>query len=671
MRGETPGKFLLFSFCFSSLLAAQATAVDLTRLSLEELMNVEVSLASRKPEQLGATAAAVAVISAEDLRRSGARSIPEALRLVPGMQVARIDANKWAVTARGFAGLFANKLLVLVDDRSVYTPLFSGVFWEAQDVILEDVERIEVIRGPGGTLWGTNAVNGIINVVTKKTADTQGGLMQLGGGTAERRFGAVRYGGRLAEGIYYRGYAKFFERDSSPGAASHKPQDGWHVTRAGGRLDYRLSTRDALTAQGDFYTGQVGQSLELVTSLTPPQPEIVHADAVIEGFSFIGRWERTLNENTDLALKLYHDRSERADVVLHGAIDNTDVDFQHRFRLRRRLEIIWGLGYRSTRDDFAGTFTMSLIPASRRTHLFSGFAHGDIFLLPERLRLSLGSKIERNSYTGFELQPNVRLWWSPVPEHVFWGALSRAARIPSRGESDLRGIARAMPPDALFPGSPVALVALLGNRHYGSEKLVAAELGYRTLRGEITLDLTAFYHLYDQLRTNELGLPVREQTPSPPHLLVPLQVDNKARGIICGWEWAANWQRWQRWHLRAVYSYLQMDLELEEESRDEVTKSFAGEIPHHQFSLRSHLELYAGLELDVIGRFVDDLASMDIPRYLTGDLRLGWRSDERLELSLVGRNLLDSPHREFVSTSSGALPTAVEASVHALLTWKY
>jgi len=650
---------------------AQAADLDLTRLSLEELMEIEVTLVSRKPEKLTATPAAAAVITAEDLRRSGVRSLPEALRLAPGMQVARVDANKWVVTARGFAGVFANKLLVLIDGRSVYTPLFSGVFWEVQDVVLEDVERIEVIRGPGGTLWGANAVNGIVNIATKSAVDTQGSLVQVGGGTAERSFGTVRYGGRLGEEVYYRAYGTFFRRARSSGATPLCPRDDWHGIRGGGRVDWRPSSRDALNLLADIYTGEVGQTLTIAASMPPPYAEIVHARASIDGFALVGRWERALGDRADLALQVYHDRAERAEPILHGVIANADVDFQHRFRWNSRMELAWGLGYRLTRDEFTGSFTMSLDPARRSVHLFSGFFHGDFALVPERLRLSLGSKIEHNAYTGLELQPNARLWWSPATPHALWGALSRAVRTPSRSERDFRGITQILPPDSLFSGSPVALVALLGDRQYDSEDLVALEMGYRTQLGDIALDLTGFCHLYDQVRTRELGLPVPEEQPSPPHLLVPVQVANKASAWTYGWEGVLNWQRWRRWRLRFTYSYLRMRLEADENSSDTALETFDEEVPRHQVSLCSRLDLSSGLELDVTGRYVDELPTQAIPGYLTVDLRLGWRPGARWGLSLVGRNLLDSPHREFISTSSATPPTEVEPSAHAVLTWKY
>ena len=323
---------------------------ELTALSLEELMNVEVTLASRKEEKLFETAAAVWVITQEDLRRSGVTSIAEALRLVPGMQVGRIDANKWAVSARGFADRFAQKLLVLIDGRSVYNPLFSGVYWEVQDLVLEDVAQIEVIRGPGATLWGANAVNGIINIITRSARDTQGGLVTLGTGTEERGFGGVRYGGRLGEHGRYRVYAKGFARDGFVDAAGGPGNDDWQMGRGGFRGDWRLGAVSELTVQGDLFSGDAGQILRFPT-LEPPFGRLVKDDTEVSGGNLLGRWQRSLGERGDLKLQLYGDWFARTDSLGDWEYEIYDADFQHRFAWGVRQEIVWGAGYRFSRDD--------------------------------------------------------------------------------------------------------------------------------------------------------------------------------------------------------------------------------------------------------------------------------------------------------------------------------
>jgi len=324
--GKTLSILLLLLGSTAVGLAEEGT-VDLTELSLEELMNIEVTTVSKKEQTLFESPAAVYVISPEDLRRSGARNIPDALRTVPGMQVAQINANKWSVTARGFANLFSNKLLVLIDGRSVYSPLFSGVFWETQDVVLEDVKRIEVVRGPGGTLWGANAVNGIVNIITQKARDTQGGLVQVGSGTEERGFGTVRYGGRLGEQAYFRVYGKYFTRDAFADSAGQQGADDWRVLRTGGRIDWAFSAKNMLTLQGDAYDGEIGQPLSITTSLSPPYVKTILSDIRVSGGSVLGRWERNISDRSDLALQLYYDRSARKEPVLPIL---TEFDFTER-----------------------------------------------------------------------------------------------------------------------------------------------------------------------------------------------------------------------------------------------------------------------------------------------------------------------------------------------------
>ena len=651
---------------------SEEVTVDLVKMSLEELMNIDITTVSKKEEKLFESPAAVYVITPEDLRGSGARNIPDALRTVPGMQVVKINANKWSATTRGFANLFANKLLVLIDGRSVYSPLFSGVFWDTQDLVLEDVEQVEVVRGPGGALWGANAVNGIINIITKKARDTQGGWAQMGGGTEERGFATVRYGGRLGEQAYYRVYGKYFTRDASVDSAGQPGEDDWRVLRTGGRIDWELSAQNSLILQGNVYDGEIGQPLSITTSLSPPYVQTIFADSHVSGGSVLGRWERTVSDRSGLALQLYYDRSARNEYVLQSVVHNTDIDFQHRFRPIQRQEIVWGLGYRFTTDDLDGSFSMSFDPPSRHVHLFSGFVQDDISLARERLRLTLGSKFEHNSYTGLEWQPNVRFWWSPVSRNAFWGAVSRAVRTPSRGENAVRASAWVLPPDSLFAGAPLTLVRFMGDRDVVSETVLAFDLGYRTrLRDGFSLDLAAFYNRYGSLFTNELDLQSFEILSPPSHLVVPIRIDNKAKGKTYGVELAADWQVRDTWRLRTAYTYFQMDLEVAEDSFDTVTETFAGENPIHQLSVRSYQDLSAILRLDVTGRYVDDLPRLDIGHYLTFDIHLGWHPSNGLELSLVGQNLLDSPHPEFTALPFGVLPSEVQAGIYSALAWRF
>jgi iron complex outermembrane receptor protein len=421
----------------TSMSLATDLQFDLTQLSLEELMHVEITTVAKKEQPLFESPAAVYVITREDIRRAGFTSISEALRLAPGLQVARLDANKWAITARGFNGRFANKLLVLIDGRIVYTPLFSGVFWEVQDLLLEDVERIEVIRGPGATLWGANAVNGVINIITRGARDTQGGLVRTGTGSEERGFGALRYGGALSPEAHYRIYAKYFKRDAFVDAAGAKTADDWDIVRGGFRLDWEPPHPGSLTLIGDMYGGTLGQTLEEIASPQPPYIQSFDFDTEVAGASLLGRWKHRTAAGADLTLGLFLDRSERQDVVFDEVRHTLDMDFQQHFAPSLRQDVVWGLGYRLTSDRLDSTF-LFIDPPERKVQIFSAFVQDEIALAQNRLRLTLGSKLEHNDFTGIEIQPNVRLLWMPSKQHATWAAApalatARRLHLPAHG----------------------------------------------------------------------------------------------------------------------------------------------------------------------------------------------------------------------------------------------
>ncbi len=646
---------------------------DLTQLSLEELMNIEVTSVAKKPQRLAAAAAAIFVITHEDIRRSGATSLPEALRMVPGLQVARIDANKWAITARGFNGRFANKLLVLIDGRSVYTPSFSGVYWEVQDTLLEDVERIEVIRGPGATLWGANAVNGIINIMTKHAQDTQGGLITAGGGTEERGFGGVRYGTTLGEDAHVRLYVKYFNRDDFVDTSGNNTDDAWHMLRGGFRLDWQVLDRHALTVQGDLYGGDASQNLTLPT-LTPPFVMLIDDDIDLLGGNVLTRWQHTVAASSELTLQLYYDRTEREEkAIFRETRDTIDLDFQHRFALGQRQEIVWGLGYRYTHDHISESFFLAIDPDSRGDNLFSAFVQDEITLVPDRLRLTLGSKFEHNDHTGFEFQPNARFLWTPHARHAVWAAVSRAVRTPSRAEDDVRFNFAVLPPNTPLrnPSALPAVVTVEGNRDFDSEVMLAYELGYRVRPLErLSLDIAAFFTDYDNLRTGEPGSPVFSTSPLPPHLVLPNVLQNRMHGESHGVEVAVDWRPMDWWRLHLAYTYLQLHLRIDRDSQNPTAEEAAGQSPHHQVSFRSAMSLPWDLEFDVWLRYIDELPTLDVDRYVTLDLRLAWKPVKRLELALVGQNLLEGRHLEF-RQELFPVPTAVQRSVYGKITWQF
>jgi iron complex outermembrane receptor protein len=645
--------------------AADREDPDLTDLTLEELMNIDITSVSKKSEKMCNAAAAVFVITREDLRRMGVTSIPEALRMAPGIQVAQIDANKWAVSARGFNDWFANKLLVMIDGRSVYTPLWSGVLWECQNIPIEDVERIEIIRGPGATMWGANAVNGVINIITRHTLKTQGGQLSLGGGSEQRGYGTLHYSGTLSEETSYRLFTRYHNQDSYVHPDGARATDDWNVLLGGFRLDWTPSTENKLTLQGDYQELDAGGSYDLITSFTPPHHEQLNSRAKDSGWNILGRWEHFFSSESDATVQLYFDRTVAGDVMYGETRSTFDLEMHHRRGLGARHEFMWGVGYRGMMDEARASFSISMNPTTITSHLFNLFIQDDIKIVADRLKMTIGSKFEKDDYSDFEILPNLRLLWTPSPRQTIWTAASRAVRTPSRSERDIRIIQEIFPPDGLYPGAPMTAVAITGSRRFKTEGLLAFELGYRHHpTSRLFLDIATFYNLYDNLRTIEPRDPFLETSPSPPHLVLPLIAANLMKGETYGAEIVADIQASQAWRLRGTYSYLYINLKLDETSGDTEAKNIEGENPRHQYGLQSMVDLPGNLEMDLGVRFVDELPAINIAGYTELDARLGWNPVEQLRFSIVGQNLLHSQHREFTSKYVNALPSEVERSVH-------
>jgi iron complex outermembrane receptor protein len=658
----TVAAFFLLPLAAAAQVAEGGLAQDLTEMPIERLLDLEVTSVSKREQKLSEAAAAIFVVTQEDIRRSGATSIPEVLRMVPGVEVGRIDANKWAVTIRGFNDRFANKLLVLIDGRSIYTPLFSGVFWEAQDTLLEDIDRIEVIRGPGATLWGANAVNGVINILTKSAKETHGLLLSAGGGTEERGFGGLRFGGGIGEKFHYRTYAKFFKRDEGFGGID----DWWHA-RAGVRTDWEISDRDTLTLQGDFYDGDHGWR---ATEPTLVAPFSVTGDADFEftGGNVLGRWTHRFNDRIETVLQSYYDRGKINGFGFRENRHTFDLDFQNRIRIGGRQDLVWGAEYRLSRDNILNSGTVSFTPDSRDQHLFSGFVQDEISIVPGKLRFTVGSKFEHNTFSGFEYQPTARLIWLPHERHTLWASFSRAVKTPSRTDEDVRVNLAALPDPTT--GSTV-LVALLGNRNVKSEVLFAGEVGYRVRPTDrLFFDLTAYFNRINDLVTRVTGAGVPEADPAPAHTLVPLNLTNQMDANVIGAELAADWQVLEWWRLRLAYTFLDVDLNRDPGSGANLVLTQGGS-PKHQVSLFSTMDLPKNLELDWWFRFVDRLPGIGIDRYATLDVRLGWKPVKNLELSVVGQNLLDNHRPEFVSQTINTQPTEVERAVYGKILWRF
>lgn len=623
-----------------------------------------VTTPSKHPELRWKVPAAIYVITQEDIRRSGAASIPELLRMVPGMQVAQLDANIWAISTRGFHTRFANKMLVLMDGRSVYSPLFSGVFWDAQDTLLEDIERIEVIRGPGGALWGANAVNGIVNIITKNAELTQGTLLTAGVGNEERGFGSFRCGGTMSKGGFYRVFAKYFTRDDFVDFTGARSADGWDVRRGGFRVDKDMSVSDTLMVQGDFYKEHFGQR-STFPLLTPPFAQTVDSRHPASGFDLLARWEHQGASGSNTAIQMYFDHTDRE--APEGAeVRNTlDIDVQRQLAPRGRHSVIYGLGYRRSADRTAPNAFISFDPPRRTIHLFSAFVHDEISL-KENLSLSLGAKFERNSFSGFEAQPSIRLAWTPDSRRTLWAAVSRAVRTPSRADHDVRINVQAFPDANGIPN----LLAILGNDRFQSEKVLAYELGYRfPLGNRFLIDIATFYNEYQHLLTDEPDTPFLENSPAPPHIVVPLRFDNKQRGHTYGFEVDGDYTVTRRWRLSFGYALLHSRLHLDPTSQD--TSPNPVYSPRHQFHVRSYLDLSKRLRLDVLFYDVGKIGTPPpVPAYSRFDVRLGWQPKDNLEISLVGQNVFRSQHQEFV-TDLFEVPSLVQRSIYGKMTWKF
>lgn len=647
---------------------------DLTSLSLDELMKVEVTSASKKEEKLFSTAAAVYVITREEIRRSGMESIPELLRLAPGLDVTRIDGTKWAISVRGFNGRFSNKLLVLIDGRSVYSPETSGVYWEVQDVLLEDIERIEIIRGPGGTLWGANAVNGVINIITRSAEDTVGGLVTVSSGTEEQGNGSIRYGGRIREGTFYRVYGKYFNHVGLAGANGRTANDGHNAIRGGGRIDWTLNDRDSLTLEGDIYKSHLRENPIAITVDAPFAPPI-NRPGDFSGGNFLGRWARTFSERSSMALQVYYDCFNRDIFELPASVDTVDVDFQHHTSFGTRNDLVWGFDYRHVWHHTAGSTAnpVQLNPNDESTSLLSVFAEDDITLVKDRLRLMIGSKLEHYKELGdtsavFNLEPSARMLWTPQRHQTVWAAVSRAVRTPARSDTDIRGSYSAFPgPDGL-PN----ILAFFGNHDFKSETVLAYEAGYRVRPvNKLSLDTAAFYNVYDRLQTFEPGTPFFEADPQP-HVIIPLVFSNLMRGNTYGIETAANFDASAVWQLSGSYSFLRMQLRPYAESLDHNSKqAIEGSNPRHQFQLHSSFRLPRSVELDASLFFVSQLAYLHVPDYARFDARVAWQIAEALEVSAGAQNLFSDKHAEFGGNDAAVLASEVKRIVYGKVTWRF
>jgi iron complex outermembrane recepter protein len=626
--------------------SAEERKGNLGDLSIEQLMNEPVTTVSKKEQKLGDAAAAISVLSNDDIRRSGATTIADALRLVPGVQVASIDSGNWAVSARGFNSQFSNKLLVMIDGRTVYSPLFSGVYWDAQQMLLADVDRIEVIRGPGATIWGANAVNGVINIVSKSARDTQGGLVYGGGGNEHLALGGARYGGKTGEDTYYRVYGTYQLNDDFDFPNGEPANDSWDLGKGGFRLDHYTKADGHATWQGDAYAGNLSDRT-----------------GDLYGVNTLGRWTQRLSERSNYEVQAYFDHTYRNDVLAEISLNTVDLTFQHTFGLGDRNDVIWGCGYRfiNTQVEKSNHPIINVRDPEIPLNLFSAFVQDEFKIIPDKLIFTLGTKFEHNDFTGLEVQPSARLAFKPSEKQTIGAAVSRAVRTPSEYEGkDFVSIVTGTP--APGPGG-IYVPTVFGNPEAESESLLAYELGYRIQPSQrVSVDIATFYNDYADLLSSQRtgfvpGVPVGLQ------MFTPM---NSGSAESYGAEATVAFAPTDSLRLSASYSLLMIEMH-----GDEITdnaESTELNAPTHQVVLRSSSDLTSKLRMDAQVRYVDNVES--IAHYVTADLRLSYRLMNNLELSVVGQNLLDSGHPE--QASPLGLPNAeVPRSIYGKLTWYF
>ena len=627
-----------------------------SELTLEQLANIEVTSMMKTASRLSETPGAIFVLSNDDIKRLGATSIPEALRVVPGLHVAKIDANKWAVSARGFNGQFANKLLVLVDGRSVYTPLYSGVWWDQLDVLMEDIDRIEVIRGPNASLWGANAMNGVINIITKKAQNSQGGLASGYAGTDYNGLG-IRYGTKISDDTFVKVYGRTATHNNQQQIGLNQDaNDQGSLNKLGFRLEKSVTSQDTLTLQGDVFNGISAGSYNTFPKLTaslqpvlaPPYTELLDTTQSFSGFNLLGRWEQSQSGNSNTALQIYWDNHKRVAKSFNTSIeiDSVDIDFQHNIKLSNQQNLLWGAGYRLNKLNAINSTLLLSTKPNRTDDLYSLFIQDEISLVPNSWKLILGSRLEHNPSTGFELEPNARLTWIANTHHTIWASVSRAVRTPDWARQDGIISAQTKPPvggGAATPFNPVIIAGTVGNPNIVSEKLNAYELGWHgMLNPNLSTDVALFYYDYFDISSTQLNAPDLSNIAAG-YVVQTATFNNAASATTRGAEIALDWQIQDSWKLRMSYSYFDSHLTVTNNSGLNSIN-----YPAQQAMLWSQNQISPNINLDLNLRYVASFSNVpQIEAYTALNARLAWRAQANLELSLIGKNLLSSGQQEY------------------------
>jgi iron complex outermembrane recepter protein len=629
---------------------AQIPSNPLKQLTLEQLGNVEVTTVSKEPEQVWKAAAAVFVLTSDDIRRSGVTSIPEALRLVPGVEVARIDSNQWAVGIRGGETNFSKGVLVLIDGRSVYTPLYAGVYWDVQDVVLEDVDRIEVIRGPGATIWGPNSADGVINIITKKASETQGVLVSDLGGNVDRFISEARYGGTLGDGLSYRVYGKGFVREPEF-HPDHNNFDEWHQERGGFRLDWNPNTRTDYMLEGDAYGGT-----------SPAETGPLSFVNVVSGGDIVGRWRHTFENGSDIYLEAYFDRTIRSGVLLGETRNTIDIDFLHRFKIADRHEISYGFGLHWSPNRFIQKSPIvNVVPQVETDYIHTGFVQDEIHLLNDKLSIIAGAKLEDNNFTGFDIQPTLRGLWNPNPHQSFWAAVTHAVTTPSRIEEGFQLSA------GEISNNPPTYLLVSGNPGFKSETVLGYEGGYRQLlTPKLYLDLDVFHSSYGHLQS--FGLPTLIGN------TLTIFYENAIAGATNGVEIAPSWTAKPWWKLSGSYSYVGIDFHANAPganiSSTGSVPTYEGSSPAHQVKIQSNFNIGKRFEFDQTYYYGSALPAQNVHAYQTMGGRFQWNIRKELSFSLVGQNLFQPYHYEWGTGDPTESLIGIRRAAYLKLTWQ-
>ena len=620
-------------------------------------------------------AAAIFVITQEDIRRSGATSIEDALRMVPGLDVAQINGSTWAIGARGFNEQLSNKLLVMVDGRIVYTEAFGGVYWDAVDLPLEDIDRIEVIRGPGGSIWGANAVNGIISIFTKRAAAGRGGLITATDGNMVQGSGTVEYGDTLGKSTDYRVFTKYINEGPMGDLTGQSGDDGWHALRGGFRTDSTLSPKDSLTVEGNLYTEREGEFGYFLPSLESPGLTTIQQEVTSAGGFIQTNWKHQYSDRADSELQISFTHYTRDDPLEAEERSTFYVDYQNHFAWGERQDVIWGLGDFYSNGRIDGTLTVFFSPPGRSLDVGNAFVQDEIAILPDRLYVTAGAKLEHNTYTGFDVLPSIRAAWEIDKQHMLWAAVSRAVRTPTPNDTDLSvnegeiGTANGMP----------VVLRFIGDKNFQNERLVAYEAGYRaTASNRFTFDLSAYFNHYDQLESTEPAGAFLESTPAPPHEVEILTYGNLIHGESHGLEMSANWKVTDRWQLSPGFAFDAIHLHTDPQSQDQQTVPFVqGNTPTKTAQLRSHVDLWNKCAWDLSAYYVDPLrnqgfsGAVRIPGITRVDTGLTWKALEHVTLSVVGQNLLKNEHVEFEDLFGSVQSSQIKRSGYVKLTWVF